>query len=231
IYPTREEYYDAFSTFVGQSEKTVLWQSDAEKIGIGPDDTTTLLANDTNLDHLKVAGRVNRFNAHVAVVGLEKLGLCSYDQGVEILNRFPGVSRRFEKIADNLYTDYAHTPDKIRGALQLVQEIAGDNVVVVYEGLHNTRQHFIKDELPSLFAGIKKLYIVPSYRAREDESLEDLTPEKLCQITQEPDDRQPATLGNELKESITSHVKDGLLVLCLSAGGGDSLDEWLRKNF
>ena len=107
------------------------------------------------------------------------------------MNSFPGVSRRFEKIADNIYTDYAHTPEKIRGAIQLTRELAGDNVVVVYEGLHNTRQHFIKDKLKHLFDGVKTLYIVPSYLAREDPSLHILTPEDLSAITELPEQRMP----------------------------------------
>src|SRR5690606_25594965 len=149
----------------------------------------------------------------------------------DILERFPGLSRRFEKIVDNIYSDYAHTPEKIRGALQMAHEAAGDHVVVVYEGLHNTRQHFIKSELEHLFDSVKKLYIVPSYRAREDEKLEDLTPEKLVTLTSQPEKAEPAQLNSELKSTIQNHANTGDLVLCLTAGGGGSLDEWLRQEF
>jgi UDP-N-acetylmuramate--alanine ligase len=231
IYPTLNDYNDAFVRFLDQSNRSVLWQADADRIAVGADDDTTLLANDTDLVHITLAGRVNRINAHLAIVGLEKLGVCSYEQGVEIMNHFPGVSRRFEKITENLYTDYAHTPEKIRGALQLTREIAGDNVVVVYEGLHNTRQHFIKDELPTLFEGTKKLYIVPSYLAREDKSLEMLTPDKLCEIIKNPENRAPAELNSNLRSEIQRHIDSGDLVICLTAGGGGSLDEWLRREF
>ncbi|MBZ5503226.1 MAG: hypothetical protein LAN59_13485, partial [Acidobacteriia bacterium] len=86
------------------------------------------------------------------------------------------------QLAPNLYTDYAHTPAKIRGALQMAHETADDNIVVIYEGLHNTRQHFIKDELAKLFDGVKQLYVVPSYLAREDPKLELLTPEKILDL-------------------------------------------------
>ncbi len=145
------------------------------------------------------------------------------------MNAFPGVSRRFENIAHNIYSDYAHTPEKITGALQIAQEIAGHDVVVIYEGLHNTRQHFIKEELKDIFAGIKKLYIVPSYLAREDTSLEMLTPDILSRdILQKPVNRESAQLNAELLKSIRSHANSGDLVLCISAGGGSSLDEWVR---
>jgi UDP-N-acetylmuramate--alanine ligase len=75
------------------------------------------------------------------------------------------------------------------------------------------------------------LIIVPSYLAREDDSLEMLTPEKLCEITKKPDIREAAILDEKLKATIQNHVKNGDLVLCLTAGGGGSLDEWLRTNF
>ena len=152
---------------------------------------------------------------------------------LDILERFPGVSRRFEKIIAGLYSDYAHTPEKIRGALQLGHEIAGDNLVVVYEGLHNTRQHFIRKELVNLFDNVKQLYIVPSYLAREDQSLKLLTPKELSEGLSEASRSKstPSELDAELKDRISEHLSHGNTVLCLTAGGGNSLDEWLRAQF
>lgn len=230
IYPTQENYNDAFHDFIGQSERTVIWSKDAEAIALESRDDITELDSSHDLNDITLAGEVNRQNAHLAISSLVQLELCTYERGVEIINQFPGVSRRFEKIAENIYTDYAHTPEKIAGALQLCREIAGDDVIVVYEGLHNTRQHFIREQLKELFTGVKKLIVVPSYRAREDESLEDLTPEKLVDLIEKPSDREPAELNDELKQLITKLSKDNL-VICLSAGGGGSLDEWLRVNF
>ena len=225
IYPSREDYYQAFKEFVGQSSYKFGHPGDFQKVGL----TCEPEAVDSN--NFTLIGNVNRANAQLVVEALLMLLNKSTEELVPILNNFPGVSRRFEKIADNLYSDYAHTPEKIRGALQIAHEVAGDKVVVVYEGLHNTRQHFIRDELKNLFLGISKLFVVPSYLAREDESLEMLTPEKLCDIAEKPIDRQPAKLDENLKSDILNLLSQGVLVLCLSAGGGGSLDEWLRKEF
>lgn len=225
IYPTREEYYDAFKQFISQSEMVFAHKEDCDKMSIKPRELKT------NSDDFKLLGEVNRRNAQLVVEVMHDLSNIPVQRLVDSLNKFPGVSRRFEQIKKNIYTDYAHTPEKIRGALQLAREVAGDNVVVVYEGLHNTRQHFIKQELENLFEGIKKLIIVPSYLAREDESLEVLTPEKLCTLTKTPQIRQAGELDADLKQTITEHAKRGDLVLCLSAGGGGSLDEWLRREF
>ena len=224
IYPTREDYYNAFRDFICQSNHEFGHPEDFEKIGLTSDPETV------DISKITLTGLVNRANAQLVVEALSEQLDKPVNELIQIINNFPGVSRRFEKIAENVYSDYAHTPEKIRGALQIANEVAGSNVVVVYEGLHNTRQHFIKDDLKTLFTGVKMLYVVPSYRAREDETLEDLTPEKLCQIIEMPPNKQPAQLNDELKKYITSHVNNGDLVLCLSAGGGNSLDEWLRTN-
>ncbi|MDQ3065263.1 MAG: Mur ligase domain-containing protein [bacterium] len=231
IYPTREEYYAAFTEFLGKSNRSVLWQSDADRISASANEQRTVLAEDTELAHIQLAGAVNRRNAHAAIVALEKLGFGTYSDIAAKINDFPGVSRRFEKITDNIYSDYAHTPEKIRGALQMAHEVAGNNVVVVYEGLHNTRQHFIKEDLQHLFDDVKKLYIAPSYLAREDPTLEMLTPEKLKDLMSQPDNAVAATLNDSLRFAVLKHASEGDLVLCLSAGGGGSLDEWLRKEF
>jgi UDP-N-acetylmuramate--alanine ligase len=234
IYPTRENYYGAFNEFIGQSTKTVLWHDDAEKLALeAGNDLTVLDEKDPLVDErLKLPGRVNRLDAWLAAKGLQPIVNQPLDELIEKMNEFPGLSRRFEELAPNLYTDYAHTPPKIRGALQMAREVSDDNVVVVYEGLHNTRQHFIKDDLTNLFENVKKLYIVPNYLAREDKNLELLSPDKLLNLLSNStkEHSEAAELNDELAEKIKTHTAQGDLVLCLSAGGAGSLDEWLRRN-
>jgi UDP-N-acetylmuramate--alanine ligase len=243
IYPTREGYYEAFVEFIEQSNLTYLWRGDAEKLALDAGPSLKILDDkDPQVDtKLKLPGHVNRLDAWLAAQALQPVLGQPVQELAAKLNQFLGLSRRFEALAPNLYTDYAHTPPKIRGALQLAREVAhstssgqaGDKVVVVYEGLHNTRQHFIKDELVSLFDDVKQLYIAPSYLAREDKDLELLTPEKLLDLLSNSakDHAQPARLNDELKAAIQKHLSAGDLVLCLSAGGAGSLDEWLRKEF
>lgn len=235
IYPTRESYYDAFTEFIGQSQKTVMWHDDAEMLGLDADEGKIIIDDkDPQIEQaLKLPGRVNRLDAWLVAKALQPILDKPFEELINKLSDFPGVSRRFEMLAPNIYTDYAHTPPKIRGALQLAQEVAGDNVVVIYEGLHNTRQHFIKDELGGLFDGVKRLYIVPSYLAREDESLELLTPEKLLKLLNTPSRAKAAAaeLNDDLKRVIEHHAASGDLVMSFSAGGAGSLDEWLRQQF
>ncbi|MFA5004447.1 MAG: Mur ligase domain-containing protein [Candidatus Saccharimonadales bacterium] len=235
IYPTREEYNAAFRDFLEQSDSAVIWQGDADRLEVEPNETQLVL-DESNPDigqKLTLDGIVNRQNAWEVAQAVHKLTGKSLAELVEHLNNFPGVSRRFEQIIPGLYSDYAHTPPKIRGALQLAHEVAGDNVVVVYEGLHNTRQHFIKAELVNLFDGVKKLYIVPSYLAREDESLKLLMPAdlKLLLSAEAQTITEVSQLDKNLAQTIRKHLEAGDTVLCLTAGGGNSLDEWLRQQF
>lgn len=235
VFPTRQEYMAAFKQFLEQSKSAIIWDADFERLGLKPNEQyKEIRENDPDINtQLHLPGLVNRQDAWAVAHGVARLLNRPVQELLDHLNTFPGIGRRFEQIAPNIYSDYAHTPPKIRGALQLAHEVAGDNVVVVYEGLHNTRQHFIKDELKSLFDRAKQLYIVPSYLAREDTSLKLLSPDDLKQLVSE--ETQKRTLASQLNEtlrtSIQEHADAGDLVLCITAGGGNSLDEWLRKNF
>lgn len=231
IFPTREDYQSAFRQFLNQSEHSIVWQSDAESSKMLIDQTyTTIDDGESILNTLSIAGGVNRRNAWQAITAANLLTGKSAAELIGHMESFPGLSRRFEKISDNLYTDYAHTPPKIAGCLQMAKE-QSENVVVVYEPLTNRRQHYIKDDYKDLFTGVKKLYWVPSYLAREDSAQHVLTPAELIQNMANKEIAEPAQLNEALKHRIKSHTDAGDLVVCLSGGGGHSLDEWLRKNF
>ncbi len=234
IYPSRQNYEDAFKQFIGQSERAVMWHEDAEKLEYEPRDTIKILQKSSSiLNQLTLPGIVNRQDALQVAEAFSLITNESMGTLVQHLNAFPGVSRRFELLAPKLVTDYAHTPPKIRGTLETAHEVGGKNVVVVYEGLHNTRQHFIKDELRNLFEDVKHLYIVPSYLAREDASLALLTPADLKTLMSADVQNKttPSQLNENLRVAIENHQQAGDLVVCISAGGGGSLDEWLRNQF
>lgn len=231
IYPTRTSYNEAFQQFINQSDQVIAWEHDIENAHLHI--AESLHASNPLLNMLTIPGEVNRQDAATVIAAVHKLTDTPVEDLVKHMNEFPGLSRRFEQIIPGLYSDYAHTPPKIRGALQLAHEVAGQHVVVVYEGLHNTRQHFIKDELLHLFDGLEKLYIVPSYLAREDESLRLLRPDDIRMLlsTETQAYTISAALDESLKHELDSHLENGKLVLCLSAGGGGSLDAWLRTQF
>jgi len=235
VFPTRLSYNEAFHQFLGQSKHITIWDTDVARLEVTPAQNYTVIQEQDPAiaEQLHLPGLVNRLNAWLVANSIHELTGKPLEELVNHLNDFPGVGRRFETIAPNIISDYAHTPPKIRGALQTAHEAAGENVVVVYEGLHNTRQHFIKDELVHLFDDVKKLYIVPSYLAREDKSLKHLLPANLKELMSDVAQAhaEPAELNDALANHIRTHVAAGDLVVCISAGGGGSLDEWVRQKF
>lgn len=232
IYPTIDDYQEAFRQFIGQSYTTAIWGSDARRIELRPISNQIILDESRRIYRTKLVGEVNRQNARLVAEGLKQAKVVKKRSAklVKSLNQFPGVSRRFEQIVDGVYSDYAHTPEKIRGCLKTAFELS-PNVVVVYEPLTNRRQHFIKDEYGDLFKGVKRLYWVPSYLAREDPKQRVLTPDELIEHMNNKTMAQPASLDDHLARFIEAHRDAGDLVVCLSGGGGASLDEWLRQTF
>jgi UDP-N-acetylmuramate--alanine ligase len=153
---------------------------------------------------------------------------------VGIINEFPGLQRRMEQIAPGLYSDYAHTPEKIRGGMSVALEMAVANnqpVIVVYEPLTNRRQHFIAGDYKDSFAGAEKVYWLPSYLAREDPSQRLIPPAELIAQLADPSIAEPAEMNDDLKKIIVQHLAKGAMVVGMAGGGGNSLDEWLRDQF
>lgn len=236
IYPTEEAYREAFREYLGKSAWKLLWRSDFDRLGLGEIDASVIVMEDSapEIEQITLDGVVNRRNAYLVATGVSHITKQPIEKLLGIMSKFPGVSRRMEKIHKNLYSDYAHTPEKIAGAIQIAQEIAqkhGRKLVVVYEPLTNRRMHHTIDQHRSLFNEVEKLYWVPSYLAREDPNLPVLSPTELITHLDEPAKAKasPAELDASLKKEIKEQLRHKNIVLCLSGGGGNSLDEWLRK--
>lgn len=237
VYPTQEEYFEAFRQFLIQSRWKIIWQEDLEKLANKPDANYAVLNyQDEAINQIKLSGLYNRRNAWLVVNTVHAITHEPVAKLVELISRFPGVSRRFEKISENLYSDYAHTPDKIRGVMSIARERAADagqKIVIVYEPLTNRRMHYTAAEHHNVFEGAAWIYWVPSYLAREDANQPVLSPAQLIKKLK-PDlakIAKPMEFDKKLKETINHHLQNGDLVVALSGGGADSLDEWLRKEF
>ncbi len=233
VFPTEEDYNQAFVEFLGQSNQHVLWQKDAAKLGYSASDKTTIIdMSSPDIASIPLVGTINRQNAYLAAMGVHLLTGIDLPELLTHVGRFPGLSRRFEQVALGIFSDYAHNAEKVRGALETALEYS-PNVVVVYEGLHNRRQHFMRDhgQFEHLFDGAKKVYWVPSYLGREDPNLPVLDPKELIGSLHNPEIAESARLDDSLAQRINAHIAAGDIVICMSGGGGESLDEWLRSRY
>jgi UDP-N-acetylmuramate--alanine ligase len=235
IFPTREDYQQAFREFIQQSNHTLLWQADADYLGLRHESGLTILEGTADEDELQtIAGFYNRLDAWLAASGLSRVTGKPTNEIARLFSDFPGLQRRMEPIAPGLYSDYAHTPEKIRGAMSVALEMAaktGQQVVVVYEPLTNRRQHFMLEDYKDCFAGAAKVYWIPSYLAREDPDQRIIPPEELISHLSDPAVAEPRERDDALETTIRQHLQDGDMVVAMAGGGGDSLDEWLRTRF
>lgn len=219
-YPTQEEYDAAFREFLAQSEASILWQREAAVLGDAPN---AWVLGEGDVADVKLPGEHVRRNASLVVKAFERLGISGDVTGV--IGSFPGVDRRFEKLAENLYTDYAVHPNEIAATIAMAHEL-NDDVVVVYEPHQNVRQHEVAEGYTSeTFVNASHVYWLPTYLTRENPNLAVLTPEELAKNVQ-PEKLHIAELGDALWEEIQKARERGALVLCMGAG---TIDGWVRS--
>ncbi|MBP5648216.1 hypothetical protein J6X04_02940 [Candidatus Saccharibacteria bacterium] len=217
IYPTKEDYEKAFLQFESQSEKVI---------------QEGILENE-----FKLAGAVRRKDAGLAMAAILEIiqneGSAETSSEIrEILNDFPGVGRRFERLADGVYTDYAHHPEEIEATIDVAQDEAKlrnkKGVVVVYQPHQNTRQHEVRDGYKQAFMGVDKIFWLPTYLTRENPELAVIQPEEFIEDLQNKEKAEVSELNDELAKRLREYLADGYLVVLMTAGPADG---WFREQF
>lgn len=235
IFPTRDDYKQAFTDFIHQSKWALLWKEDNQYLGLASDKHYSVQdSSNPDIDQITLDGHYNRLDAWLAVQAVHEISQKPITELIELMNKFPGSQRRMEEIVPGLYSDYAHTPEKIRGGMSVALEMAnklGKNLFVVYEPLTNRRQHYMIDDYKDCFRGAQKVYWVPSYLAREDPNQRIIPPSEMIQHLSDPSIAEPHERDANLKQIIEKHLWAGDMVVGMAGGGGDSLDEWLRAEF
>lgn len=222
VYPTEKDYLDAFHEFGIGSMNIISWSDQHSEVFNGLEQITFLDPKDIN-SNLKITGEANRRNAALVQAGLKQLGIIKNTD--EIISKYPGADRRFEKLADNLYTDYGHHPTEIAATLQLAHEIS-NHTMLVYQPHQNIRQHELIDQYTNQFELAESIYWLPTYLSREDPNLPILTPTDLIQNITNKDQVHIADFNNELWNVIQTARKNGVLVLVMGAG---KIDNWVRN--
>ena len=210
IYPTRGDYEKAFRQFMSQSENVVHKPLTTE---------------------FKIAGEVRRLDAGLAAEAIKKASPeLETAKIIEVLNEFPGVGRRFERLAEGIYTDYAHHPEEIAATMDVARDEAEmrgcKGIVVVYQPHQNTRQHEVAEGYYDSFVGAEKIFWLPTYLTRENPDLPVLSPHDLIEKLANADAAEPAEINDELFDTLMKYRDDGYLVLLMTAGPADG---WLRE--
>ena len=246
IYPTKLDYLQAFAKFESQSEMVIRGREMEGEAVSGNAETLDFA------EKFSLAGKARRYDAGLAMQAIfemvEEVDMQTAEKNlipdgrdyagreinesliIEILNDFPGVGRRFERIADGVYSDYGHHPEEIAATVEIAKEEAGrtgkNGVVVIYEPHQNTRQHEVFDGYRNAFLGVEKLFWLPTYLTRENPELKVLKPEDFIASLENPEIGELAEMNEMLAKKLQGLRKAGKLVLLMTAGPADG---WLRK--
>ena len=212
IFPTREDYRQAFAQFEKQSNHVV---------------------KDTTVDErVTLAGELRRKDASLAFEVIKMITSVADEEIIDAINRFPGVGRRFEKIADGAYSDYAHHPEEIKATIKMALEVKKRDgragLALIYEPHQNSRQYKIMDDYKSAFLGADKLFWLPTYLTREDPDLKILEPDDLISKLDNAGIAKAAKMDEKLKSTIRELIADNWLVVLMAAGPAD---DWFRSVF
>lgn len=220
IYPTVQDYQEAFRQFEQQSNQVIHGDEIAAEVTL--------------------AGEARRYDATLAIDAMLRImprprGLARFTNGnrkkiIKVINEFPGVGRRFEQVSEGFYSDYGHHPEEVEATVQIALEEADrrslKGVVAVYEPHQNARQVELIDEYADSFKGVSKLYWLPTYLVREDPKGKELKPEDFIEKLNNKKVAEPAELNEKLSEVLKKWHEKGYLVLLMTAGPADL---WLRK--
>jgi len=217
IYKTEDEYKAAFAQFIRQSRKTI---------------TETKLT-----ERIKLAGKVRRFDLALAVEAVKEIAReekleVSEDRLIELMNEFPGVVRRMERLCDGLYTDYAHHPEEVSATIEIAQEemkLTGKKgLVVAYAPLQNARQYDVINDYRDIFVEVDKLFWLPTTLLREIEGQRVIPPIEFIEKLSNPEVAEVADYDEKFYLRLKEYLEKGYLVAFLSGGAGD---DWMREHF
>lgn len=218
IYKTEAEYKQAFAQYIRQSRKTI---------------TKTDLA-----PRIKLAGEVRRFDLALAIEAVKEIAReekldATEEELIKIMNEFPGVMRRMEKLCDGLYTDYAHHPEEVAATIEIAREemqLTGKKgLVVAYAPLQNARQYDVIDDYYDLFdKDVDKLFWLPTTLLREIEGQRVIPPIEFVEKLKNPEIAEVADYDERFYLRIKEYLEQGYLVAFLSGGAGD---DWMREHF
>ena len=209
IYPTRDEYEKAFRQFESQSKNVV--------------------KNTTIDDRITLVGELRRKDASIAFEIIKRITDIDDEAIIQIINRFPGVGRRFEKIADGAYSDYGHHPKEIEATIRMGLEVkerekrAG--LAIIYEPHQNIRQHQIINDYKDAFVGADKIFWLPTYLTRENPNLRIIAPKEFIASLSNSNIAEAVKLDDNLAKKIKELLAKNWIVILMTAGPAD---KWYR---
>ena len=117
---------------------------------------------------IPVVGEHNKRNARAAIEVALRRGH-SRERIVACLARVVAQlpDRRFQRLSDGVYTDYAHHPTEMKCAVEMARSVCKGKLRVLFQPHRYSRTKALIDDFPASFAGADELILCPTYPAFE----------------------------------------------------------------
>jgi len=232
-----ESYKKSYSTFLGQTKKTIVANlsdrgvtdvitlhtgSHSRCVGITIDYSKKVIDFD-----LKIPGEFNILNASAAYqVGLA-LGI-QPEVIRQSLENFTGINRRFEKIGEaygaQIYSDFAHHPTEIKVTLKAVREKFSDKkITVVFQPHMFSRTKALFADFVDVLkkSPVNQTYVLDIFPSREVNTGLVNTKQLIEAINQE--NVKYIASSDELLNLLSKEIKSGDIVIFMGAGETDKI--------
>lgn len=186
--------------------------------------------------HLPLMGAHNAFNATAVYISCRWLGL-THEQIAKGFATFLGVHRRMEKRGIfrgvQIFDDFAHHPTAIAKTIAAIgSHHPGYPIWAVFEPRTNTtRRDVFQQELAGAFQGAAGIVIGAVYKENTIDSNHRLDPTKLVQDIERNSSARAHYISDvdAIVAFLSSHVREGDIVVVMSNGGFGGLTDKLVK--
>jgi UDP-N-acetylmuramate--alanine ligase len=178
---------------------------------------------------LQVPGRHNVLNALAALAAAMRAGV-DFHRAAAAAGEFTGAHRRFEEHGDvalaggaiTLLDDYAHHPTEVRATLAAArQRYPGRPLIGCFQPHTYSRSAYLLEGFRDCFEGLTRLYLIPTYAAREPASA-GLDARALAGEITRPETIYLDDVA-EAAERIAAELQPGDVFVTMGAGDVDGL--------
>jgi UDP-N-acetylmuramate--alanine ligase len=124
---------------------------------------------------LSIPGEHNVYNALAAFASADFLG-ADINKAFEIVGRFSGAGRRFEKLAEiggiTIIDDYAHHPTELEATLKTAKELDFNHVIAVFQPFTYSRTYKLLDDFARVLKIPDKVIMTEIMGSREKKYLQ-----------------------------------------------------------
>jgi UDP-N-acetylmuramate--alanine ligase len=256
IYPTKNDYDQAFKTFASRCDKLIINGDDKYLVSMTQDLRPITYGKQFNVDYqaininnfeggssfdiihqgniiasikLQVIGGHNVINALAGFV-VNIINMVPLDSIVDRLASFQGLPRRLEVLRTSpfhVYDDYAHLPYELETVLRGIRESYPNRRILAYfQGHTYTRINAFFDDYAKALSHCDCLFLGNIYAARDSSGSVDV--DQLLSQVQCDYKVLSGTIENTI-ELISQYIQPQDILICLNAGDGTKVAHHLAN--